>query len=326
MKFRTIVELPEYNFKISHKKKCLLTGSCFANNIGEVLTKNKFPCIYNPTGILYNPFSISESIETALSRRTVTKSELFYDNGLWNHYNFHSSFSSPDAEKCLENINTAIHLTSSALISGDFLFISFGTAYCYILKDSDSIVSNCHKQNPSIFERKLLTVAEISKKLTEISKKLLELNPKLKIIFTISPIRHWKDGAINNQISKSSLFLAIKSVMENLSAGTAYYFPAYEIVQDELRDYRFYAEDMLHPSVTAINYLWEKFGDAFFDSETKKLNDKIAKIIKASEHKPFNRDTKEYRDFCEKYLKLIEDIEREFPELDFSLEKTVFQE
>ncbi len=325
MDFRTKVQIPKYDFSIDHNSFCLLIGSCFANNIGKKLKEYKVPGLFNPTGVVYNPFSVAKCLEYGIAGKQVNKDELFYSEGVWRHYDFHGDFAFSDLDECINRINNAIISTSLAITSAGYLFVSFGTAYYYIHKNTKSIVANCHKQTPDTFNRKLADIDEIVKKWTELITSLKTINPKLKIIFTISPIRHWKDGATNNQISKATLFLAVKSLTNNFTdPDTVFYFPAYEILNDELRDYRFYCEDMLHPSIVAINYIWEIFADSFFTEETKLLNNRIKKILNASGHRPFNTNTQEYKDFCKSFLRQIDDLQKQHPHLDFSEEKTAF--
>ena len=323
MEFRTKINMPDFDFDINHKTKCVLSGSCFANNIGEKLIDNKIPVTVNPSGILYNPYSIADSIESALDEKQIEENELFFSNGLWNHYGFHSSFSATELYKCLENLNNALKLLRDSIIRSELMFVSFGTAFTYFLKDTGNIAGNCHKQNQEIFFRKMLSPSEIIQKWESLLEKIWINNQNLKIVYTVSPIRHWKDGATNNQFSKASLFLAIKELKEKYSEKI-YYFPAYEIIQDELRDYRFYADDMLHPSETAINYIWEKFAEVFFTEKTVLLNKKIHSINKSASHRPFNSDTEEYKLFCRKQTELIKKIEKEYPYLNFSEEKQYF--
>ncbi len=324
MNFRTQIKIPDFGFKINHNTECYLSGSCFATNIGEKLKENKIPGRFNPAGILYNPLSIANSLESAMSRRVIPENELFFHEGLWNHFDFHSNFSSPHKDHCLKNISESLLTSSESLKQADYLFVSFGTAYAYFHKKTNKIVANCHKQVSETFERNLLTVSDITERWSILIKQVSENNPKSKIIFTISPIRHWKDGATNNQFSKASLFLAIKELTES-NPDKVFYFPAYEILQDELRDYRFYASDMLHPSETAVEYIWEKFGESFFNSETHETNIKIQKIRRAFRHSPFNPETKEYKAFCKKMISEINSISSLQINLDFSEELRFFE-
>ena len=324
MNFRTIVELPKYDFKITHNQSCVFIGSCFTENIGDKIAKSKINISINPTGIHYNPFSIADTIKTIINTKLLSSEDLFLANDIWNNYNFHSRFSSTSQDKTLKTINEAIKQANIALKNADYLFVTFGTAYAYVLSQTRQIVSNCHKQNAEVFDRIFLSPTEIVEEWKELIEVLHQFNPKLKIVFTVSPIRHWKDGATNNQMSKAALFLAIKTLLESSKKNSIYYFPAYEIVMDELRDYRFYADDMLHPSSSAIEYIWEKFQESFFERGTLELNKRIEKIVVASQHRPFNLDTEEYRSFCKKMLEEIEYFKKTYPSLNFNCEEIAF--
>lgn len=322
MDFRTKIDLPKTDLRLTHNDRCIFLGSCFAENIGNKLVQTKIPCSVNPTGILYNPLSIQKSIINALSKKKYQQSDIFFANGKWNCYDFHSRFSNVDADECLNAINFATQNLNNKLLSADFLFVTFGTAYVYSLAQTHEIVCNCHKQAEKIFNRYLLKVEQIVSGWRECIDILHQLNPKLQIIFTVSPIRHSRDGYHQNQVSKSTLHLAVHQI--NAEFMQTSYFPAYEIVIDELRDYRFYASDMLHPSEVAVDYIWEKFGEVYFSAETEQVNKQVAKIVSAAQHKPFNSELEEYRQFCKKNLALINELSSKYEYLDFREEKLVF--
>lgn len=316
MNFRTLVDIQKYNFEINHTHKCMFIGSCFSENIGEKLSSTKIDTLVNPTGIHYNPYSIANTIESIINMNFLNEDDLFFSNGVWNNYNFHSRFSNCSKEETLLNINNAIKKAHEKFKSLDYLFITFGTSYVYLLNENKKVVSNCHKQPANIFLRQFLSPQEITIIWKDLISKIKNLNPNIKIIFTVSPIRHWKDGATNNAFSKSSLLLSIKELIDENIHSNLYYFPAFEIVNDELRDYRFYADDMLHPSNIAIEYIWEKFCCSFFDKKTIELNKRIKKITTAANHKVFFINTKEHKDFCNKMLYEIEKIDTELPDIN----------
>jgi hypothetical protein len=322
MDFRTTVEIPDFLFEINHKHSVIFTGSCFAENIGEKMRKTKINTSVNPTGIHYNPISLSDSVKMAISGVKVTENDLFFANGLWNHFNFHSRFSATDSKLAVNNMNFALESFRDTLKSASYLFVTFGTSFIYENIDTGKTVTNCHKLPPKTFNRRFVNSHETVETWQKLSDELLVLNSKLNIVFTVSPVRHFKDGAINNTLSKSALFLAIKDLMSKNK--NHFYFPAYEIVMDELRDYRFFADDMLHPSTVAIDYIWEKFNEAFFSKQTAELNKKIEKIINASKHRVFNSDTDEHRKFCASMLSQIAILKANNPDLDFSDEEHVF--
>jgi hypothetical protein len=311
-------------FRISHSDNCIFTGSCFAGNIGQKMKDMKIGTSVNPTGIHYNPLSLAETLNSALSKREIEESDLFFANGKWNHFNFHSEFSAKTKEDALKLMNDANKLLKNKLTNTDYLFVTFGTAIIYENSKTGNIVTNCHKLPASTFKQRFVMPEETISVWTILISNLKKVDPKIKVIFTVSPIRHLKNGATENQFSKSSLFLAIKSLISENS--NAFYFPAYEIIMDELRDYRFYANDMLHPSELGINYIWEKFSEVFFNPTTIETNKRIEKIIKATQHKVFDKTNENYVKFFQNTLKEIEILENENPGLDFSSEKLFFGE
>jgi len=323
MDFRTKIDIPRFGFGISHNDRCLFVGSCFAENIGNKLAATKIPTSVNPTGILYNPLSICESIKNALWNKKYGDEDVFFSAGTWNCFDFHSRFSNLDKETCIANLNAAIQTFSNEISKADVMFVTFGTSYVYELAESGRVVCNCHKQLEKRFNRRLLKVSEIFDAWSECIRTLAEANPKLRIVFTVSPIRHWRDGAHQNQISKSTLHLAINE-LNSLFSQTAY-FPAYEIMMDELRDYRFYAADMVHPSETAVQYIWERFVETFFSEQTNAMIARIGKITAAANHRPLNPQSDAYKAFCNHNLAEIECIKAEFGEIDFYDEENLFK-
>ncbi|MDD4149618.1 MAG: GSCFA domain-containing protein [Bacteroidales bacterium] len=315
MQLITSVESVKFPFKISHKSKTLFTGSCFAENIGAKLNELKFPVQVNPLGINYNPISIGKSLAFTMSNKHIFEDNLFLANDLWNSYDFHSQFSNADKGECLNLINSSISRSNDFLKKTDYLFISYGTAYVYSLKSDGSFVSNCHKQDDKAFNRELLKPNEIVEYWSEIIKNLKEFNPDLKIFFTVSPVRHKRDGFISNQLSKSVLFVAINELKELF--GNTFYFPSYEIMMDELRDYRFYNDDMIHPSSKAIEYIFEKFDESFFDKETNNLNIRISKINKALKHKVFSVGSTSHIEHLKRLKEEIKALVSEYEYIDF---------
>ena len=308
----TKIDIPKYDFKINFKDKTMFIGSCFSENIGEKFLINRMSVLVNPTGIHYNPLSISESLETIINKTSISENELFYCNGLWHHFNFHSKFSKITKEECQNEINNSIKESHSHIKSAKYLFVTFGTAYIFQLKENGQIVSNCHKLKSEIFNHIFIKPDRIVYEWEKLIKKITDFNENLKIIFTVSPIRHIKDGAINNSRSKSSLVLAIKELCENPNYKNLYYFPSYEIVNDELRDYRFFADDMQHISKIGIEYIWEKFQEHLFDNKTKTYINDIQNIVKMMSHKPFNEESEDYQKFEDKRKEKIFEFEKKY--------------
>lgn len=262
-----------------------------------------FDICTNPSGIIYNPFSITESLYLLMNRTVFSKDDLSEHNGLYHSFRHHSSFSSPDSREILSKINSCITEGHEYLKQCRHLFLTIGTSWIYRLANNGSIAANCHKFPADYFRHELLSAASIADNLSECLLSLKNFNPDLNIIFTVSPVRHWKEGAVNNQRSKSVLIEAVHAVIEK--NARCFYFPAYEIMMDDLRDYRFYADDMLHPSDAAVDYIYEKFCIAFFNESTRKLNHEIDTINKMLNHKPFFPDSKDHDLFKKKISEKI---------------------
>lgn len=318
--FRTKVDVQPYPFSLGYSTPALFCGSCFTENIGSIMVDRKMPILVNPFGVVYNPLSVKLVIERILFAKPFDESDLRFRNGLWFSYLHHTSFSSPNKEQCLESINSDLIKASEFSKGIKYLLVTFGTARVYYLKESNQPVANCHKIPAKEFDNRLLSVEEILNSWSSLVDELLVRTPDLKIIFTISPVRHWKDGAIGNQLSKSILNLAVHELI-NKYPNNAFYFPAYEILMDDLRDYRFYADDMLHPSKVAVDYIWEKFKGSLISSDSILLMEDIERVIAAVAHKPFNPNTSEHRAFVNKTLVRINRIKGNNSSIDFTPEE-----
>lgn len=317
-RFRTNFEIENFTDKISHNSNIFLIGSCFTENISQKLIEYKFRTEVNPFGILYNPASIINSLNFLLESKSFKEADLFHANNLWSSYYHHSRFSDSDQSKCLEKINSAILNAHQSLKNSSFLFITFGTARVYCIKSSGMIVSNCHKQASGLFDTFLLNYKDIVKEYSLLIKKLKKINPSVNIVFTLSPVRHWQDGAVYNQLSKAVLMMAINELVNSIEKTS--YFPAYEIMMDDLRDYRFYKEDMIHPNNIAIDYIWEKFSNVLISEESKKLFNDIDAINKAFSHKASHPESPDYKLFQSKTMDKINIILEKYPGLDFGKE------
>lgn len=300
-------------------------GSCFTENIGNRMAALKYDVDINPFGILYNPVSVANGLRILLKKKEFTTVDLIHQGGLWHSFYHHGRFSFPNKEDTLNNINNRIKTSSEFLKRADFLFITYGTAWIYRYKKTGQIVSNCHKVKATEFERERLTVAEIVSEYRELFAGIREVNPSLKVIFTVSPIRHWKDGAVENQRSKAVLLLAIDELVREFGEDFCTYFPAYEIVMDELRDYRFYADDMIHISEVAVNHIWEKFQSALIDKESQQIAVQIRKVVQAANHKPLHEKTPGYKRFVQQMETEIIRLESKYENLNLSTEKEYFK-
>jgi hypothetical protein len=274
-KFRTIIEQPKAKALISHESKLLMLGSCFTDNVGRRLTAHGFNVTVNPMGILFNPASIASILNRALSSQLYTASDLVNDNGVFHCLDFESRRQSADSAELLESLNRDFTEFSALMTESDTWIITFGTAWIFERRDNGMLVGNCHKFNPTFFNRRRLSVDEI----TRLWRPLCQSH---RVIFTVSPIRHLADGLHGNNISKSTLLLAIEALVDE---GLAEYFPAYEILVDDLRDYRFYDADMKHPSEVACDYIFDIFSKTYFDKNTQALALENLRAYKAQKHR-----------------------------------------
>lgn len=318
MIFTTPVNAAKSDFEIAHKSNIMLLGSCFAQNIGHRLQACKFNICTNPFGITYNPLSIATILHRIVTGEpfTALSPELVENGGRWHSLLHHSDFSRHTQEELLTSINSSLQEAHGRVQTIDVLIITFGTAYVYTLGSDGMVVNNCHKLPAGQFTRRLLSIEEITDAVSKALAPIIAGRPDVKIIFTVSPIRHLRDGAHDNQLSKATLLLAIERLQKRLGKNAAY-FPSYEIVLDELRDYRFYAEDMAHPSPQAVEYIWEKFSNAYMSKGCRALCQTIEDVNRAMAHKPFDATGNAYRDFMRATLKKIEAVKQQHPYLNF---------
>ena len=325
MQFRTTIDLRPFDKRIDHSQPILSLGSCFASNVAERLSRAKFCVTSSPTGILFNPESIAAMLDRfdAVARgdngALPAAEDLSYGNERWFSYDFHSDFSATDANAALVAMQEAVKQGAQALKDARVVIITFGTAYVFRNKQSGDVVANCHKQPHSLFLREMMSAEQIAARYISLMQGPLAGK---QVIFTVSPVRHLSDGLEQNSLSKATLRVAIDLIQK--VCGNVDYFPSYEIVMDELRDYRFYADDMTHPSRMAIDYIWERFGEVAFSDKTKALNERIERIVKASEHRPFNRSGQEYKAFCRTQREKIMQLESEHPYVCMAKEKEIF--
>ena len=322
MELQTKVKIPKPNFQITHQDPILSMGSCFAENIAAQLLRRKFQVCSNPFGILYHPLSITKGIQILLQQKKYDESDLFSHNERWHSFDHHSDFSSSTKEETLEKINQQIKIGFHTITTAKVIILTLGTAFLYHQKSENRAVVNCHKLPNYLFEKQLITQNHITTALQSMIENIQQVNSEIQFIFTISPIRHIKDGLIENQKSKATLLLAIHEIIEKYS--NTYYFPSYEIALDELRDYRFYTSDMIHLNDTAINYIWNKFSDTFFKKETQQLNERFRKLYLAHQHRPFNAQSKQHQVFLKKQLAIVKQYQKEYSYLDFSEEEQYF--
>lgn len=312
MQLTTPIPVEKQSISIDHRSGILLIGSCFTENIGNRLEYNGFQTLVNPCGILYNPVSIAKCLELTLSGKEITDSDLVFGSGLWHSWLHHGKFSHPDKNVCLQQCNTALRDAHSFLKSANTLILTLGTAFVYELENGN-VAANCHKMPGTLFHKRMTTVEELVRIYNPLIDRLTEVNDDIRILFTVSPIRHWKDGYRQNTLSKAVLHLLVEELQKFHS--NVFYFPAYEIVMDELRDYRFYDTDLLHPSPTAVDYIWEKFAAAYFDENTTELCKKVDKWRKMRQHRPLFAQSTTYQDFTKKVEQLEQELKKRLPYL-----------
>lgn len=312
--FKTKVATVESNSKIDYADHLLFIGSCFAENIGSRFKERLFNAMVNPLGVVYNPASVANTIEDLISKKLVTTDEVLFHNNLWHSFRLHGSFSSPDKATLIEKANKSIEEAHHHLKISKTLVVTFGTAWVFSVGANGQIVSNCHKYPAATFHRTLQKVDDIVGQWQKTIKKLRNFNPAIRIIFTISPVRHWKDGAHGNNISKATLLLAVEQLMKQ--DATLEYFPAYEIMIDELRDYRFYADDMLHPSNVAQSYIYDSFTQVYLSRQALEFGQESQKLATALNHRPLQGITDEYRKFIKTTIIKIESFQARYPLID----------
>jgi hypothetical protein len=323
--FRTPLLPATAPFSIDLQDRLMLVGSCFTENIGARLRDRKFNTLINPFGIVYNPMSVAHCLSRLLlENQLFTADDLVENAGLWHSWQHHGHFSHPDKTTALQGINDAYSKAAQHLQNTDTLLLTLGTAHVFLLRSTGQIVANNHKMPAAAFENKLLDVAEVTDALGAVFADMLQKKPELKIVLSISPVRHLRQGMVENQRSKATLVLACDALCRQFPQVV--YFPAYELLLDDLRDYRFYAADMIHPSEVAVAYIWQYFSDMFFDPATKALLPVIEKIRAAAQHRPFHPDTPQHHTFAAAQLAAIAQLENQRPGLDFSMEKQVFNQ
>ena len=329
MKFHLDFDIKKMQPPLHHRDAMLLIGSCFTESMGEKLRKHQFTTLENPNGILFNPVSVVEAIQAIMQNRQCSEADLFYYNECWHSWKHHSRFSGITAEECLSKINFATNTAHHFLKKANCIFITLGSAWLYTLTENalnaqtGSVAANNHKAPADWFLKRLMTLDETTNLLSGMLEELKIFNPNLRVVFTISPVRHLREGLVENNRSKAILIQAVHQLVEQNQA--LYYFPAYELVIDDLRDYRFYAEDMVHPNYQATQYVWEKFTEACMGEETRFLLKDIAEINLSYQHKPFNPSTVAHQKFLQQCYEKTKSLQEKYPFLNFEKELAYFK-
>ena len=321
MDFRLEFDPPSLSKKIDLSDTIMLVGSCFTEHVFNYLVASKFCAVQNPNGVLFNPDSIANTLSRYVQNKHVSSVELFEKNGLWNHWDFHSNLSCTSQEESLVRMNEAISSAHSFLKHAQWLIITLGSAYVYEM-EGGQIVANCHKMPASFFTKRMLDPEEIISTYTKTIAALKQFNHNLNITFTISPVRHLRDGFVENNRSKSVLIHAVNKLTSQ--QDYIYYFPSYELVIDDLRDYRFYAEDMVHPNYQATRYVWEKFCTAAINGRSREVMKELDQLNMAFHHKPLHPDSTEHMKFKNKYKEITHSLAERFPSIDLSKEISHF--
>lgn len=318
MQFTTQIPIQKSGNPIDYNSRVVSLGSCFAVNIGQKLDYFKFRNTTNPFGILFHPLALEKFIAFAVNGKTFTEGDIFFHNERWHCFDAHSDLSHPDKDVLLQNLNSAAALANAEIKAASHLIITLGTAWVYRSNASGELVANCHKVPQKDFIKELLSVDAIRQSLQNIIALVNNTNPSAHIIFTVSPVRHIKDGFVQNQWSKANLITALHETL-NSEPGTRNlnYFPSYEIMMDELRDYRFYAEDMIHPNQTAIDYIWERFTEAFIAHDAQATMKLVDSIQKGLQHRSFNPDSQQHRDFLSNLSDKMEALQLQYPHIRF---------
>lgn len=317
MNLSTPVNIIQSETTFSCKSNVLAIGSCFSDNIGRKLLEHQFETLINPFGTVFNPISLCRLIQTTLDNTPILQEDIRFQTDRYFHFDYHSSFDGIDIDSVISKIMEARNKVADFIVHTDILILTFGTSIAYKFLEDDAYVSNCHKVPSGNFQRQFIPLNEMTEHVEQMIIRLHEINPKLKIILTVSPVRHTKEGLVDNNRSKARLIELCHYLEYNLKDVT--YFPSYEIILDELRDYRFYDNDMIHPTPLAIDVIWDKFTKAFFeDKAIEKVRD-INQLNRAMNHRPFNPQSEGHEKFCQTQLNKIEKLKQVYQEVDFSI-------
>lgn len=316
------IDIKKPKVQIRHTDKLMLIGSCFSEHIGKRLLDAKFRVIENPHGILFNPLSVCHSLQSYIADQAPDEDRFFLLNEVWNHWDFHSRFSEMDADTAKNGMRSSIGTAHEFLKDADWLMITLGSGFQYFLKEGDVAVANCHRAPGQWFEKRLLPIADIENALQGTIGALKKFNPGIKIIFTISPVRHIRDGVVENNRSKARLIEAVHNIME--LQEDSYYFPAYELLIDVLRDHRYYDVDMVHPNFAATQVVWEQFFTHFLEPGTQKIATTMQELSTAKNHRVRFTGTEAYARFKANFIEKIRQYEKAYPYIDLQEEKSHF--
>ncbi len=308
--------------KITHQDGVLFLGSCFSEHIANRLLDLKFKIHTNPFGIVFNPKSIFSSIYRIIHKKYFKEEDVFEKEGLWYSLEAHGSVFATSKNELLKLLNHSIDIWNEEIQKANYLVVTFGSAFAYQHKQQEKIVANCHKLPQALFEKILLENHEIIVDFQELIENLKIINPNLKWMFTVSPVKHLRDGVVENNLSKAILIQAVHQLVKQNT--NCFYFPAYELVTDDLRDYRFYESDMAHPNKQAINYVWKKFSEVYFNELTNEVNERVLQIHQAYHHRLFNKTTETSMKFKHNFYQKCVTLQAEYNYIDLSKELYYF--
>lgn len=323
MKLQTTVDIKAPAKLIDYQSQLLLIGSCFTENIGKQLQLYKLPTLLNPCGIAYNPISVTNSIKFLTNKKKLSDADCIFHNEFWHSLHHHGTFSRKHKKDLLVTVNQQIAYGQKILKKATHIFITLGTTWVFQHIATKQIINNCHKLPARDFKRQKLSLQKTIAALEEIITEIRNVNTTIEIVFTVSPIRHQKDGLHENQLNKASLLLAIEEIQQKYAA--VMYFPAYELAIDELRDYRFFAADFCHLNDLGTQYIWERFCESYINKESQTLFPVLQKLQKALQHKVNKPESAAYQNFTKKTEDLLTALERKLPQVDFSVERKKLQ-
>jgi hypothetical protein len=316
MNFTTVVPISKSKFPIDYQSKIVSFGSCFAENMASKFDYYKFQNLCNPFGILFHPIAIENIISRAINLELFEEKELFFNNERWHNFDLHSDLSNPDKVDLLNEINDLLVTTNKKIKEASHIIITYGTSWVYRNKETSKVVANCHKVPQNNFDKELLSISDMDKSIQNTNNLIEMVNPNCNLIFTISPVRHLKDGFVENQRSKANLIAALHSTFD-IRHSTKRYFPSYEIMMDELRDYRFYGEDLLHPNQVAIDYIWERFVESSVSDTAINTMNEVEAIQRDLSHRSFNPSSESFKKFQIQLETKINKLKSKFPFMNF---------
>lgn len=314
MKLITEVQIPEYPFRLDHHNSTLMMGSCFTEEVGKFLERYLFPVCINPFGVTYNPLSVLGGLKSLVEKEIYRADDLDQHNGLWFSFDHYSRFSHPDREKALEGINQQFQQAKNFMEKASFLILTWGTSWVYRYRSTQQVVNNCHKIPASEFTRTRLTPRQIIESYEPFLASTIDRSPGIKILLTVSPVRHWKDGAHGNQLSKAALLLAADA-LQKAYPEHCFYFPSYEIVMDELRDYRFYGPDLVHTNELATSYIWEKFIGVLIHEQSLEIIRELEPLLKLRSHRPLQSKGSAYEQMVQRITDMMQGLQNKYPYL-----------